>query len=907
MQSINTNLSSLFGQWELSSAQSALGQSVERLSSGLRINRAKDDAAGLGISQELQRQTRSFAVATRNANDAISMVQTAEGAMQSVSDMLIRLKELTTQGANESLSKEQRSFITGEINKLRKEINAVAERTTFNNSRLLTGDFSEAQRGQFHTATSLTPGSKTALEPSTIEAGDSSVVVAGKSTVKFDAVIVENAADGTYELTNDGATLTLKKTSSVGVVSRQSLTLTSGTPTSKSQVSLSQTAGGITTLNFSELGVELRVANTTVGSDHTASEIATKITSIGIVENLDRKNKGWTAVAGADWASGSGTLKAVITSSGGQIRTTSVLSLSAVAGYAGDGSIGGTTGGTLGSSLFNSTTGRYEMALQGSATHLNAALRTLQVDNTTGIGDVIVEIVPEKISVFTNPDTGVTSYYEVKDSTDINWDVARAAALNLTRPELGLSADYDNGYLANVTSTKESEFLKGKVKYNGWIGASDWYVSINNAITDRNSQITAGVLTGTGNAYAINATSYANQAAAEGKWYWIDGPERGLQFQNGNVSLERIQLVSGGVGQVSTAYADWARSAPFTNVPIVTNTDQNIYEPNNSDGTNYTYPGGILADGEHYAYLINGGSWNDFSIGNDSVDAYVVEYGGYAGVFGNTSKTILLGKAGTIAVGSALELSGVTTNNAQVGIYKVSSDETSKTVTLRRFDVDGETLLQTETIDISDQNSLGVGQKKTFDFAALGIQLDVRNLAEHRITLGSAQSGLKDETVIASSRMASLIGADGPKFQTGEASRNEFAVSAFKDMRLGKNTDSAHGELFNEVNDLILSTAASSDPATASFQRLENKVDDMITVVTARLSDFGAIQNRLTAAINNINEQFANLTAAKSQIQDTDFAWETARLTKLQIGQQAATAMLAQANAIPNVIMALIE
>jgi flagellin len=81
----------------------------------------------------------------------------------------------------------------------------------------------------------------------------------------------------------------------------------------------------------------------------------------------------------------------------------------------------------------------------------------------------------------------------------------------------------------------------------------------------------------------------------------------------------------------------------------------------------------------------------------------------------------------------------------------------------------------------------------------------------------------------------------------------------------------------------------------------------MIEVVAAQRSDFGAIQNRLDAAINNITEQHTNLTAAKSQIEDTDFAWETARLTRLQIGQQAATAMLAQANAIPNVIMALIE
>jgi len=136
----------LFTHKSLATARSLLAQSAERLSSGLRINRAKEDAAGLGISQELQRQTRSFAVAARNASDAISMVQTAEGAMQSISDMLHHLKELTTQGVNESLSKDQQSSNTAEIGQLRSEINAVAERSTFNNLKLLTGDFSVAVR-----------------------------------------------------------------------------------------------------------------------------------------------------------------------------------------------------------------------------------------------------------------------------------------------------------------------------------------------------------------------------------------------------------------------------------------------------------------------------------------------------------------------------------------------------------------------------------------------------------------------------------------------------------------------------------------------------------------------------------------------------------------------------------------
>ena len=275
-----------------------------------------------------------------------------------------------------------------------------------------------------------------------------------------------------------------------------------------------------------------------------------------------------------------------------------------------------------------------------------------------------------------------------------------------------------------------------------------------------------------------------------------------------------------------------------------------------------------------------------------------------------TVKTVSIASGGQFTVGEGLKINSVATAgvgrySAEAGVYRMSADANAQTISLKHYDIDGETLLSTETI--SNKEPLGPGRYRTLEFTQLGVSIKLENLTDRNIALGDIYSGLGQEITVASSRMASLIGADGPKFQTGEASRNDFAVGAFKDMRLGKNTDSSHGELFNEVNDLILSMAASSDPATASFQRLENKVEDMITVVTARRSDFGAIQNRLTAAINNINEQFANLTAAKSQIQDTDFAWETARLTKLQIGQQAATAMLAQANAIPNVIMALIE
>jgi len=130
-------MASLVAQRNLSTAQSALTTSVERLSSGLRINRAKDDAAGLGISENLQSQTRSVRQASRNANDAISVVQSAEGGLTEVASMLQRMKELSVQGNNGTLNADQKGFIAAEINSLTDEIDQVSKRTTFNGSSLL--------------------------------------------------------------------------------------------------------------------------------------------------------------------------------------------------------------------------------------------------------------------------------------------------------------------------------------------------------------------------------------------------------------------------------------------------------------------------------------------------------------------------------------------------------------------------------------------------------------------------------------------------------------------------------------------------------------------------------------------------------------------------------------------------
>ena len=139
-QTINTNLTSLNAQRNLNASQSSLNVAMQRLSSGLRVNSAKDDAAGLAIAERMNTQVRGMAVAMRNANDGISMSQVAEGALSKVGDALQRMRELALQARNSTNSDDDKNSLNKEFVELQKEINRVLSGTTFNNKHILGSD-----------------------------------------------------------------------------------------------------------------------------------------------------------------------------------------------------------------------------------------------------------------------------------------------------------------------------------------------------------------------------------------------------------------------------------------------------------------------------------------------------------------------------------------------------------------------------------------------------------------------------------------------------------------------------------------------------------------------------------------------------------------------------------------------
>jgi len=138
---INTNLSSLNAQRQLTSTSNSLGRSFERLSSGLRINSAKDDAAGLSITTRFTAQIRGLNQAVRNSNDGISLAQTAEGALNETTNILQRMRELSVQAANDTNNDSDRASLQAEVAQLKDELNRIAETTNFNGNKILSGDF----------------------------------------------------------------------------------------------------------------------------------------------------------------------------------------------------------------------------------------------------------------------------------------------------------------------------------------------------------------------------------------------------------------------------------------------------------------------------------------------------------------------------------------------------------------------------------------------------------------------------------------------------------------------------------------------------------------------------------------------------------------------------------------------
>ncbi len=240
MSSIVTNVAALNGQRNLNITAAKMGKVLEKLSSGYRINRAADDAAGLGISEKMRAQIRGNAQAIRNAKDGISMIQTAEGAMDEIHSILQRMRELGVQAANDTYDTAARTSIGTELIQLRQEIDRIANATNFNGQNLLTGALTGTLGGA---------------------SANDLVVNDAVGAAMATEINVSGAKPGTYTFTSPGA---------------GQLTLTGPSGQAQTITVSNIAANGTQTLNFNQLGISIKLDST---AGETAANIITALTA----------------------------------------------------------------------------------------------------------------------------------------------------------------------------------------------------------------------------------------------------------------------------------------------------------------------------------------------------------------------------------------------------------------------------------------------------------------------------------------------------------------------------------------------------------------------------------------------------------------------------------------------------
>jgi flagellin len=290
---INTNVASLNSQRNLNASQSSLATSLQRLSSGLRINSAKDDAAGLAISERFTSQIRGLNQAARNANDGISLAQTAEGGLQTAGDLLQRIRELAVQAANGSNSSSDRNSIQGEVAQLKSELTRVATTTQFNGQNVLDGTLSS----QFQVGANSNQTIDVAISSakgSDIGNYKLSSAVGASTATEATATANNNVAAQTLTVSGNGTSASVTvavndsaKTIADNINAQSSTTGVTATATTKATFGNLQNAGTIT--------FDLKGSNGTAVSIGATMSSKTDLSSVAAAINAQTTTTGITA------------------------------------------------------------------------------------------------------------------------------------------------------------------------------------------------------------------------------------------------------------------------------------------------------------------------------------------------------------------------------------------------------------------------------------------------------------------------------------------------------------------------------------------------------------------------------------------------------------------------------------
>ena len=863
-QVINTNMGSMNAQRNLSKSQVSQQSAIQRLSSGLRINSAKDDAAGMSISERMTSQIKGLDQATRNANDGISLAQTAEGALGEMTNNLQRLRELAVQSANATNTTQDRASIQQEATQLIEELSKISSTTSFNGSKLLDGSFEKqnfqvgANAGQ-NISVSIGKmtvdkiGAATSAGASSI--GDDNAITKGDLVINGITIRSSVAADDTASTDNASASAISKvaainsHSAETNVVAKVSNNVAAG-----SVQSVPATAGnGTMTIN----GVE--TANVGVGAGDVAVNRKSVIDAINAIS-------GQTGVTAVDTGKNE-TGVDLVAADGRNIQVS-------FSGTLDSANTGVTKAGTYeGGFTLQSTNGKPITVSEGtgSITHAGMAQGTIaigdgSVSSVTRASDAALE---GTVNVATGAD-----FAGVK-SESFSVSVSGGKAVNVVmNGTYATGADYAAGLQTAINDALGGDFATvNSVKSDTTNGQEHLQIMSSERLTFGTPTLSGGV----GSVAASLSDLIATKV--------VGGPD---QLRDGDLVLNGIAISAAKasddtVSDTTSASANKASSgiaiaaainaqSKQSGVTATTNATEVSSSGASTAGTAGA-AGAVYINGHTFSMTLTGDAAKDRDLAVQNFNAIAAQTGVTAQDTGDSLKlTAADGRNISLVIDTNTAANTALTTN---GGYGLAAGFRASDIGLDAS-VAGDGVVETDVT--AKLNGIALAPAPTVT----------------PLSLSDAHKALSADYAQTTTSKVTLHAAGSFTVSAGINGSEELAKSGFKAGNYGGSASGQH------ISDIDLTTVEGANKALTA-------IDNALSSVSTERSNLGAVQNRFTSTISNLQTSSDNLTSARSRIQDADFAAESAALSRAQVLQQAGTAMLAQANQTGQGVLSLLR
>jgi len=953
---INTNVQSLNSQRQLVKSGMEMSTAMERLSSGKRINSAGDDAAGLAIASRMTSQVRGLSQAVRNANDGISLIQTAGGALEESNNILQRMRELAIQSANGIYTDANRTSLNAELEQLKSELSRIAETTSFNGLNILDGSLGEIAL-QVGSESNQTIGINIGSGFDAASLGTAGAVATDPGTYTLSQST--NGNDGVSQQGTSGSLATLTEgqllINGIEVSGAEQFDTSSSTDNGASALGISEainsisdqtgvTATATTTANLGEISFTNYVdlgAFVGAGNDGTAAEQAS-LTGSGtaITFPLDISSGAdlnFTVTIGdttqlVDVVDGDGTTGAMTSTQ--FLAAVNVDLTNITASFDGSGNLVLTQDAGQGSPGDVITVGQAGGSSDLTTIGMNTSTSVTQSDAENTLTVAEGEFF---INGFDMYDSGTNTY--ATNTID-----AFVAALNDKTGDTGVTFSTDGTKLFASTSDGSDVVITT----TGTLADAD-----NGTFTLGGTDLTAATtITGSSVGFDLGAGALVINGTDIGAT--VTGVDTKVTSQEDLVSLINAKAATTGVTAEINADDELVlTAADGRNIEIETDgsidaaTDLGDASPTYQAGmtlagdidvnvanTGYTYAGVVTLNGS--GFELSGENTSGFKTtetvsalqteaaddtftamtnGDLTINGYTVDFAGVAtetdSNVDNDASALQIATAINSTAGLKDEVTATATTVMNLGLVSAGTLDSASGAAVAGVDIkiNGSTTITIEgdVLD-GDSNGLITGAINS-QLIADGIDV-VASVNENNELILTSTDGLNIDFELITNQDTggdkifenfALTQADNTQVVTKGTISLE-AKSGFSVGEIGGNASYLAG-LENTNGSVATTDISTQDGAQAAISIFDAAIEEINDATGA----LGAANNRLDFTVANLSSIIENATASRSTIMDADFAAETAALSRAQVLQQAASAMLAQANALPSQVLSLLR